>query len=42
MDFELHLNSSKKNDIINYMNSFNFELVDVSTQTYNQKENLNI
>jgi FkbM family methyltransferase len=38
--FELYKNQSKKEDILNFMNSNNFNLIKSELQTYDQEENL--
>lgn len=39
-EHEVYLNSSKKDDVIKYMEKYNFKLIDSDKQTYNQEENL--
>lgn len=39
-DFEVYINQSKKEDIIEYLSSRGFELIITESQTFNQEENL--
>jgi hypothetical protein len=37
---ELYLGSSKKNEVIQYLNKFEFVLIKEQSQSYNQEQNL--
>lgn len=39
-DFELYLNQATKDELCNYMQAWNFSLVDSQTQSFGQEENL--
>ena len=40
VDYEIYENQSKKNEILEYLNNNNFELVNTEKQTFDQEENL--
>ena len=40
VDYEIYENQSKKNEVLEYLNNNNFELVNTEKQTFGQEENL--